>query len=793
MTVAKDQKHTTSNPCGVCVGYESAKRHSAERCWGFTSDDGKYVYCSRDDHAGSLQKDAATDAYRHYMVGKCDCGTNHTGSFTAPAQTAPNNAQRPSTRKAPLGDPVAVYEYGSGTDSFIVMKFKPKDFRQSKTVDGKRVTPWSMKGVTTSLFHQKEVENAELSKRVHVTEGEKDSLSLEAKGEIATTNPMGAGKWRDHFNPAFKGHTVIIHEDNDAAGREHVQQVAAGISPVAASVKIVRFPDERKGYDISNFLEAGGTREQLNALIENAPEWVPTPGLEDDGAVSAEWGEMQSLPAATPPVPTLPPDLLPETLRPWIVAAAKRMPVPIEYIAMGVFSALGSVIGRQCGIKPERFNDFTVLCNLWGAVVGGPGTKKSGAVSTAIRHITRLGAEAAEVHEEGSAAREAKQVMLKAEESKLAGDIKAALSSPDSSKADRLELDLIDLIKKKEKEGATARRFTVNDATTESIGVILNANPNGLMSVHDELAGFLATLEKSGREGDREFYLAAWSSKDNHDVDRVGRGHLRIVALTLTVFGGIQPGKLERYVNDAIGGGAGADGLIQRVQLLVWPAPDAFPTWEPADEPEDEEAKNRAWEVFKRLSEIQMPGNDPDDPTQIPVVNFTAEAQELHTFWRTGLDLRMLETMADTPAFESHIQKYLSLVPALALIYYLADLPAGEAIIAVPIEALMLALRLADFLEAHARKVYAPELNPGMTNAFALSKRIRSGDVKDGDSVRDIYAHNWKDLTDTASTLAAVKILEERGWVRIDREETGGRPTTKISLHPELRKGKSNG
>ena len=104
------------------------------------------------------------------------------------------------------------------------------------------------------------------------------------------------------------------------------------------------------------------------------------------------------------------------------------------------------------------------------------------------------------------------------------------------------------------------------------------------------------------------------------------------------------------------------------------------------------------------------------------------------------------------------MQKYLSLVPALSLLYYLADLPAGEAIVAVPIEALMLALRLADFLEAHARKVYAPELNPGMTNAFALSKRIRSGDVKDGDSVRDIYAHNWKDLTDTARTPAAAKI-----------------------------------
>ena len=90
MSIPKSQKHTTDHPCGVCQGYESGKRGSGERCWGFTSEDDKYVYCSRDDHAGGLQMNASAQAYRHYMVGKCDCGTNHTGSFEYMSKVYPS-------------------------------------------------------------------------------------------------------------------------------------------------------------------------------------------------------------------------------------------------------------------------------------------------------------------------------------------------------------------------------------------------------------------------------------------------------------------------------------------------------------------------------------------------------------------------------------------------------------------------------------------------------------------------------------------------------------------------------
>ena len=132
VTIAREQKHTKDNPCGVCHGYDNAKRGQGERCYGFASIDGKYANCTRDDHAGGLQKNPNSDTYSHHMVGRCKCGTKHT-SFTGPAITATNSV-RPAARKPSLGDPVAIYQYGSGAAAFDVLKVEPKDFRQRRMV-----------------------------------------------------------------------------------------------------------------------------------------------------------------------------------------------------------------------------------------------------------------------------------------------------------------------------------------------------------------------------------------------------------------------------------------------------------------------------------------------------------------------------------------------------------------------------------------------------------------------------------------------------------------------------------
>src|SRR5690606_21503852 len=88
-----------------------------------------------------------------------------------------------------------------------------------------------------------------------------------------------------------------------------------------------------------------------------------------------------------------------------------------------------------------------------------------------------------------------------------------------------------------------AKRYKTNDATIEKLSNILLDNPNGIMIIRDELAGWLSSLQKFGREGDREFYLESWNGYGSYTVDRVGRGTIHIPSLCLSIFGGIQPSK----------------------------------------------------------------------------------------------------------------------------------------------------------------------------------------------------------------------------------------------------------
>src|SRR5829696_4184667 len=153
-------------------------------------------------------------------------------------------------------------------------------------------------------------------------------------------------------------------------------------------------------------------------------------------------------------------------------------------------------------------------------------------------------------------------------------------------------------------EPLTLRRYKTEDATVEKIGDLLIENPQGILNHRDELSGWFRSLDKQGREGDRAFYLESWNGTGSFDVDRIGRGSIHIPALCLSILGGIQPGPLSNYIYQAVQGEQGADGLLQRFQLTVWPDPPK--TWRNVDRYPDAEAKNRVYEVFKKLDTLRV-------------------------------------------------------------------------------------------------------------------------------------------------------------------------------------------
>src|SRR5262249_4401427 len=97
---------------------------------------------------------------------------------------------------------------------------------------------------------------------------------LASLGLLATTNPMGAGKWRSEYNEWLRGRKVVIFPDNDEPGRNHARQVADSLTGVATSVKLVELPGLPEKGDVSDWLAISG--DDKNALVqkvEQTSEW----------------------------------------------------------------------------------------------------------------------------------------------------------------------------------------------------------------------------------------------------------------------------------------------------------------------------------------------------------------------------------------------------------------------------------------------------------------------------------------------------------------------------------------
>jgi len=448
----------------------------------------------------------------------------------------------------------------------------------------------------------------------------------------------------------------------------------------------------------------------------------------------------------------------------------------------------GSLIGRKVGIHSKRQDDWLVVPNLWGAVVGRPSLMKSPALAEVMKPLGRLVAEAYEEYQEATVAYETDVMVAEARKAALKDELKKAAKEAVESR-DRSNLEEIARRSQDTEipEEPVLRRYKTEDATVEKISEILLENPRGILVHRDELSGWLRNLDKQGREGDRSFYLESWNGTGSFDVDRIGRGSLHVPALCLSILGSIQPGPLSTYIYQATQGEKGDDGLLQRFQLIVWP--DSSSTWRNVDRWPDTGAKNRAYEVFKRLDDLDPEdfGATNEDEEGIPAVRFTDEAQEVFDRWRDELEGR-LRTGELPAALESHLAKYRSLMPSLALIFQLIEFVDGSGeSVAVGLRAALQAAAWCEYLETHARRLYSSAENPAMEGARALLERIRKGDVSDGDSTRSTYRKHWAKLSTPEEVNSACAMLEEFGWLRIEAVRTSGRSTTRLRLHPTLR------
>jgi len=387
--------------------------------------------------------------------------------------------------------------------------------------------------------------------------------------------------------------------------------------------------------------------------------------------------------------------ILPDILRRRVEDVSNELGTPPEMAAIAGIAMLGGAISNKCGIKQEQFSDWTLVPNLWGAVVAPSGSNKSAVISAMSNPIL------SEEHKESDRFEEEHRQYLSDRK-------KYEISIKEYTKKAKFD-DTAEEPKAPRKP--KRKRFLINDATHEMIGEILKDADQGVIALHDELGGLLASFGSQARAGSeaRSFYLGSWNGDGSYHVDRIGRGSFFIKNYCISIFGGIQPSLIDKLVQQAINGDH-SDGFLERFQLFIYP--EFCEEYHECNKFEDKDIKKKYGEVSHTLLTFDptLFGAKKDFDDSRPFFRYSKEAQIAYREWDRARHVRQMEARRNKQyVFESSISKQKVLIGSLALIFHVFEIASGNITPSFNIDIINFerASKMVAFLEQHMHKIYS--------------------------------------------------------------------------------------
>ncbi len=450
-------------------------------------------------------------------------------------------------------------------------------------------------------------------------------------------------------------------------------------------------------------------------------------------------------------LPKLDMELLPASIRGWIVDCIERIQGQESFAVAAVLCGASSIIGRQRALFPKEWDrGWCVVPNLWGAVIGSPSQKKSPIIKMMMEPVYYLQKQANQKHEE-----ELFVYNQREDEYRLQKKVwEREYMNQYRKQSEASAMDYSDLLDRPVAPVQPCKEvYQISDPTIERLLQIVQETPRGTLILRDELYGWLKSLEQDGKQkNDRSYYLELWTGDAYISDDRMGRDGINIEGGCASVFGGIQPDSIVSYVSDTLAGKN--DGLLQRFQLLVYP--DPLTAYTHTDRAEDEAAKESYMSAMLALSELGF-ANDNHEPITL---RFTSDAQKVFTRWFIENERRTRGECRGT-ILEEVLGKYNSFVPSLALIFQLLCDPSSMQVDVVAVEN---AIKLAQYFEAHVHKLFHRRKTKLDLAVRMLAKRIINKALTDGFTSREVKRKEWHGL-DAQMVDDALLELESAGWV----------------------------
>lgn len=191
-------------------------------------------------------------------------------SDTAKTQTYIDKLERSK------GKPIsAIYKYYDENEKYLYEKirFHDKDMLIGIYDHSTEYFQYGLNGMQKALFHLPQlIKGISTGEKIFYVEGEKDVLTLESMGLIATT-AGSTNDWKSEYVSYFKNADIVILPDNDVAGQTLAEKVAKDLNGIAAKTLIVKTSNLPKG-DVTDYIQEGHTKEDLLQLIKTAEKEI---------------------------------------------------------------------------------------------------------------------------------------------------------------------------------------------------------------------------------------------------------------------------------------------------------------------------------------------------------------------------------------------------------------------------------------------------------------------------------------------------------------------------------------
>jgi 5S rRNA maturation endonuclease (ribonuclease M5) len=667
------------------------------------------------------------------------------------------------------GEIVATYDYTdeNGTVLFQCVRFQPKDFRQRQS-DGSGGWIWNLEGVRRVLYRLPDVIAAQT---VCVAEGEKDADNLRSLGFTATTNPMGAGKWRSEYSETLRDKDVVIFGDvgdKDGKGEKHTAQVIQSLNGAAKSIKHVTLPDGFR--DVSLYiasLSPTNARDEISKLIEETPEIdfksgnsvdvdEPYPSRNAEAArelqkdIAAAQIDVQSsregprVELPPPPTPYRPPPLtlLPSVLQEYVHAAAESLNVDVSFLFLPMLGALASAIGNARSILLKR--GFVQPPIIWTGIIGRSGERKSPALEAACFPIMEHEQELVRQNENAHSAYLEELAQWESESKKLRG------------------------AKPREPAWLTC---LMDDLTLATLADALHFNPHGVLVKKDELKHWFASFDQfhNAKGADVTRWLTLHTGVFFGFDRRTDKRSYRIFDPRVSIAGGIQPKVLKQSLTPDFFD----QGLPARF-LFAHP-PFRKDRWTEATVSDD--LKQGVRELFENLWLLQPLHDDHGEPCP-KLLRLTREAKEIYIDYYDDCGDAALEGDDRAEAAWSKLSGYGG---RFALVGQLTCNPQAEEATG---EVMQEACSLSRWFGAEAVRIYA-ELSE--TTLQREQRKLcefierRGGDVYERD-VMQSFTRLKNDKAGTERELTALVKAGRGKWEPVEHSGGPGRPTRKFRL-----------